>query len=135
MYGMLHTRKITHNGLLTHLKPFGYKQWKYTLGLWTNTKKGLTFTLVVDYFSIKYKTETQAQHLIDTLKTKYEVSEDWTGGLYIGIFLKWNYNKRTCNISIPNYVSKALEKLNFQLNKTKVHTLKNPYLIKYGSKT
>ena len=40
----------------------------------------------------------------------YETSKDWSGGLYCGINLNWNYDKRTLDISMPGYVEEALHK-------------------------
>ena len=35
---------------------------------------------------------------------------DWTGGLYCGITLEWNYKQRYVDISMPNYAKKKLTK-------------------------
>ena len=34
-----------------------------------------------------------AEHLLNALKKIYEVEVDWTGSLYCGIELDWNYEK------------------------------------------
>ena len=46
------------------------------------------FTLVVDDFLVKINSEECAQHLINALKGKYEITIDWDAKLYIGITLK-----------------------------------------------
>ena len=43
------------------------------------------------------------------LKEHYEVSVDYEGELYCGTTLKWNYEKRYVDISMPGYVDKALQ--------------------------
>jgi hypothetical protein len=44
------------------------------------------------------------------LRENYKITEDWTGELYLGIKLKWDYKNRTVDLSMPNYVSEALHK-------------------------
>jgi len=39
-----------------------------------------------------------------------QISEDRDGTLYCGITLKWNYQKRYLDISMPEYVHKQLLK-------------------------
>ena len=66
------------------------------------------FTLTVDDFGIKYIGKQNALHLINVLKSHYDMETDWTGGLYCGITLEWNYEQRYVDISMPNYVKKKL---------------------------
>ena len=58
-----------------------------------------------------YEDNEHALHLLQTLRQYYEaVSVDWTGTLYCSIMLKWDYLKRTCELSMPGYVQQALSK-------------------------
>ena len=66
--------------------------------------------LCVDDFGIKYTNKQDLDHLHQALKHKYNIKEDLTGNLYCGISLKWDYNKRTVKLSMPNYVKHALHK-------------------------
>ena len=50
-------------------------------------------------------------HLISALKEQYEISEYWEVKLYCGIKLEWDYNERTCVLSMPDYVAIALKDL------------------------
>ena len=79
----------------------------------------IDFTLVVDDFGIGYEENEHALHLLQTLHKYYEaVSVNWRGTLYCGITLKWDYQQRTCELSMPGYVQQAVEK--FQ------HGIKSP---------
>ncbi len=49
-------------------------------------------------------------HLIWCIKQKYQLAEDWTGNLYCGIKLNWDYNTCTLDISMPGYIKKLLQK-------------------------
>ena len=69
----------------------------------------LQFSLVVDDFGIKYECQEDITHLLDALKTIYPISEDWDGKLYCGLNLEWSYYKREVLVSMPNYVTKALQ--------------------------
>jgi hypothetical protein len=44
------------------------------------------------------------------LRENYKITEDWTGEIYLGITLNWDYKNRTVDLSMRNYVSKALPK-------------------------
>ncbi len=48
-------------------------------------------------------------HLISILKQHYEISEDWTGSKYIGVTFEWGYHNRRVHLSMPGYISKALQ--------------------------
>jgi hypothetical protein len=49
-------------------------------------------------------------HLADIIAAKYKMTTDWTGKLYCGISLKWNYYKGTVDLSIPGYIIAALRR-------------------------
>jgi hypothetical protein len=69
------------------------------------------FTLVVDDFGIKYSSPDDANHLLNLLRADYEaVTVDWDASLYCGISLKWDYKRRTCDMSMPGYIPAALAK-------------------------
>ena len=66
------------------------------------------FTLVVDNFGVKCVNKEDAEHLMSVLKQNYEVTEDWEGGRYIGMHLRWGYPGRKVHLAMPGYVEKAL---------------------------
>jgi hypothetical protein len=96
--------------LQTRMAPFGYYPARHTLGLWLHKTQPISFTLVVDDFTAKYVGKQHAAHLRSALLRTYELTTDWTATVYSGMTLKWDYNKRTCDISIPGYVSNVLSK-------------------------
>ena len=59
---------------------------------------------MVDYFEGKYLGKEHALHLKAVLEDNYKVTTDWEGKLYIGIVLKWYYEKGTVQLSMPLYV-------------------------------
>jgi hypothetical protein len=42
------------------------------------------------------------------------MTTDWTGNLYVGITLQWDYLHQTVDMSMPGYVAKALQRFNVQ---------------------
>ena len=91
------------------LEPEGYYEVEHTPGLWRHRWRPISFILVVDDFGVKYVGKEHAQHLLGILEAKYPaVATDWTGGLYCGITLKWNYDKGYVDISMPGYIKRLL---------------------------
>ena len=60
-----------------------------------------------------------AKHLLNALQAKYTISEDWEAKIYTGITLKWDYIKRTVDLSMPGYVTAALLRFHHQLKNNK----------------
>jgi len=72
---------------------------------------------VVDDFGVKYVGKEHALHLIESIKKTYTLTKDWSGDLYCGISLQWDYENRTIDISMPNYIKKKLQEYNHVLPK------------------
>jgi hypothetical protein len=104
IYGLKQTGILANQLLQTWLAPFGYYPARYIPGLWLHKARPISFTLVVDDFAVKYVGKQHAEHLRNALLRTYELTTDWTTTVYSGITLKWDYNKRTCDISTPGYV-------------------------------
>ena len=75
-----------------NLAPHWYHQFRHTAGLWSHKWRLVTFLLVVDNFWVEYIGKQHADHLIESIRKDYPVDVDWTGGLYYGIKLEWNYD-------------------------------------------
>jgi hypothetical protein len=89
----------------------------------------------VDDFAVYYVGKQHAEHLRNALLQKYELTTDWTAKLYSGMTLKWDYKKRTCNISMPGYVSNVLSKFQHDAPKHPQHTPSWYVTPVYGAKT
>jgi hypothetical protein len=79
-------------------------------GLWKHITCPISFTLVVDDFAVKYERQEDVNHLIICVKSKYDLTTDWTDDLYCGIHLKWYYKQCTLDISMSGYIQKQLLK-------------------------
>jgi hypothetical protein len=135
MYGLKQAGLIANQLLQTFLAPYGYYPARHTLGLWLHKTRPISFTLVVDDFAVKYVGKQHAEHLRNALLRTYELTTDWTATVYSGMTLQWDYNKRTCDISMPGYVINVLSKFQHDAPKHPQHT--PPRYVKpvYGNKT
>jgi len=106
MYGLPQAGILANKLLKKRLAKHGYFEMPHTPGLWKHVSRPIAFTLVVDDFGIKYQGVEHAQHLLKAIKEDYTVEVDWTGALYCGIKLEWNYKKGYVDISMPGYVQK-----------------------------
>ena len=110
IYVLVQAEIISHEALKEHLKPYGYAPARITQALWTHQNRDINLTLVVDNFGIRYINKKDADQLISALQAKYEVTQDWKGGLYCVITIKWDYKARQMDISMSSYMKDALHK-------------------------
>jgi hypothetical protein len=108
MYGLPQAGILAHDRLVEHLARHGYIKTPHTAGLFRHVTRPIQFTLVVDDFGVKYTGTENAQHLIDTLQALYTITIDWAGTRYLGLTLAWNYEHRTLDMSMPDYIDQAL---------------------------
>ena len=59
---------ISHDSLVKHLDPYSHHPSRKPLGLWTHNSQPINFTLVVDYFGVKYLGKEHALHLKSALE-------------------------------------------------------------------
>ena len=109
MYGLSQAGRLANDHLVALLEPHGYKPCPLTPGLWRHTTRDIVFSLVINDFGIPYTDSTDADRLINTLKTANEVSLDWTGARSCGLSLQWDYLNRTCDMSMPGNTGRTLQ--------------------------
>jgi hypothetical protein len=135
MYSLKQAVLLANQLLQTRLAPFGYYPAWHTPGLWLHKTRPISFTLVVDDFAVKYVGKHHAEHLRNALLRTYELTTDWTVTVYSGMTLKWDYKNRTCDISMPGYVSNVLSKFQHDAPKNPQHTPSRYIMTVYGAKT
>jgi hypothetical protein len=91
VWGLPQAGILANKLLRKRLLPHGYYEYNNTPGLWEHNTQPISFTLVVDDFGVKYVGCEHTEHLIACIKETYELTEDWTGDLYCGIKLNWDY--------------------------------------------
>jgi hypothetical protein len=135
MYGLKQTGLLANQLLQKRLAPFGFYPARHTPGLWLRNTRPVYFALFVDDFTVKYVGKQHAEHLRNALLRTYELTTDWTATVYSGMTLKWDYKNRTCDISMPGYVSKVLSKFQHDAPKYPQHTPSRYVMPIYGAKT
>jgi hypothetical protein len=83
--------------------------------------------------SYPYVGREHVDHLIKCIKEKYDLTEDWSGDLYCGIKLHWDYIARTVDISMPGYIKKLLQKYRHKMPTTPHHCPYTPAPKQYGA--
>ena len=73
IYGLFQAGRLAHNNLVAHLAPYNYAPVTFTPSLWVNKQNSIMFTLVVDDFGVKYTSDINLHHLINTLESKYTI--------------------------------------------------------------
>ena len=135
MYGLPQAGILANTLLRERLATHGYHELQHTPGLWTHETRPIWFTLVVDDFGIKYVGKENADHLLAALGDKYTIETDWTGSLYVGITLDWDYQQGHVDLSMPTYVQTQLTKYGHAKPKHPQHCLFSPNPIQYGKKS
>lgn len=110
MYGLPQAGILANKLLQQRLATKGYYHCQHTPGLWRHVWRPITFCLVVDDFGIKSTNKAHVLHLKDALEEHYRVTVDWTGSLFIGITLTWDYINRFVDLHMPLYIDKAVLK-------------------------
>jgi hypothetical protein len=114
IYGLKQAGKLAQERLIKHLAAAGYHQTPNTPCLFKHATRPVYFALVVDDFAIKYKGEEHLEHLLTTLRSLYTITVDRAGSKFIGIKLTFDKKARTVELSMPNYIEKALQRFGVQ---------------------
>ena len=89
---------------------------------------------MVDDFGVRYTNKDDADYLIQCLQEEYELHEDWDGDIYIGMSLKWDYDARTVELSMPGYIQNALTRFSHPTPNTLQHSPFKWFQPTYGAK-
>ena len=108
MPGLKKSGRIANDRIKSHLAHFGFAPVPRTPALWKHTTKSIIFSLAVDDFGVKYIGKENANHLIQALQKLYTISINWTGSLFCGLTIDWDYAALTCDILMPKYLQTAL---------------------------
>ena len=109
MYGLQQAVKLARGQLITNLKPFGYFPSPHAPNIWVHESKPTNCFLCVDDFGVKYFSSADKDHLIQALKINYDITINIAGKDFCGLHLDWDCNQHWVDISIPQYVIKALK--------------------------
>ena len=111
MYGLKQAAILAYDHLRNSLAPFGYKPVPGTVGLWEHDTRPTKFCVCVDDFGIKYWSKDDRDHLLNSIGHTFKYTTDLEGKNYCGLTFDWNYDLGYVDISMPNYVTKCLKRL------------------------
>ena len=115
MYGLPQSGILENKQLQQSLKKEGYFPFRDSVGLWKHSHRPVWFILVVDDFWVKYIGKEHEENLFDSLRKYYDkVTMDWSGSLYCGIYLYWNYQERWVSLIMPKYIVTLIRKFQYQ---------------------
>ena len=134
MYGLKQAGKLANDLLSKRLFAHGYYQCDTTPGLWRHKWRPIIFALIVDDFGVQYTGREHAEHLLHALNQNYEVTSDWTGSKFAGIDLAWDYNKRSCRLSMNGYIKEVLIRFGHPQPTSPQHSPHRHRPIVYGAK-
>jgi hypothetical protein len=133
MYSLKQAGFLANQILQQRLEPFGYYPVWHTPGLWLHKIRPIAFTLVVDDLALEYVGKENAHHLRNALLRSYEITTDWGRTVYSGT-LKWDYQKCTCDFSMPGYITNVLNKFQHDTPRHPQHTPSKYVIPIYGAK-
>jgi hypothetical protein len=110
MYGLPQAVILANEFLQRNLAKDGYRPTQHTHGLWKHDTRPISFSLVVVAFGVVYVGREHAEHLMECIKQKYNISSNWKGSAYYGLTLEWDYTNRTVDLSLPGDINAALHK-------------------------
>jgi hypothetical protein len=116
-----------------HLAKSGYREMPHTPGLFRHDTCPVIFCLVVDDFGIQYVGKEHTDHLLAILRTQYTMTTDWDCTHYCGLTIKWDYDARTCDTSLPRYIECALHRLQHLCSKCCHHAPYAAQIPTYGA--
>jgi hypothetical protein len=105
----------------------------FTPGLWRHRMKQSTFALCVNDFGVRYFSVPDALHLINAVKSNYNLAIDWSGPLYCNLILNWHYDAEYADVSMPGYIDRALTKFAYPVPLRPQHALHKWIEPAYGS--
>jgi hypothetical protein len=133
LYGLPQAAILAYELLVERLAVDGYHPAPNTLGLFLHETRPISVCLWLDDFGIKYNNKEDVLHLMASLQKHYELTVDWTGSKYLGFTLEWDNTKRTLDVSMPGYISRALERFQHPMPSTPQHSPHSWTPPQYGS--
>ena len=111
MYGLKQAAILAYEQLSERLQAAGYRPIITSTGMWKHETRQIILCLCLDDFEVKYFSDSDAKHLLQTLGKYYQYTVDWSGRNFCGLTFDWNYKEGYVDISMPGYISDTLKNL------------------------
>ena len=132
MYGLIQAAILAYKQLSERLQAAGYIHIIVSTGMWKHETRQTIFCLCVDDFGVKYFSDSDAKHLLQTLGKDYQYTVDWSGRNFCGLTFDWNYKEGYVDVSMPGYISDALKKLQHDKKPKPQYSPHEHFPINYG---
>ena len=99
MYGLPQAGIIAQELLKKRLAEYGYHQSKIINGFWKHKTRRICLCFVVNDFTVKYVNQEDADHIMNAIRRYYPMTVDKEATKYIGLTIKWDYEKTEKPIS------------------------------------
>lgn len=83
----------------------------------TQDKENKILLICVDDFGVKYYSQEDLHHFLQTLQYKYKITTDMAGKNFCGMTFDWNYKDGFVDVLMPNYVERSLARLQYKTTK------------------
>ena len=112
MYSHAFAGRITQTDFKALVSYHGYYEHPNVPYLFLHCTRPTVFTLIVDDIGIEVFSDDDLQHLITTIRNKWELKVDRTGAKYSDLCLIWDYSNNSLITDVPNHVAESLVRLN-----------------------
>ena len=109
MYGIKQADILAYNQIISHMEPHKYHPVPFTTVLWTH--KIIFILLMYGWLWSKIFFQRWCKSPPKFPKKNYAISTDWDGRNYLVLTIDWNSSEEYVEISMPDYVRKALDLL------------------------
>ena len=109
MYRLKQAAILVYEQLLERLQVAGYIPIIVSTGMWKHETRQTLFCVCVDYFRVKFFSDSDSKHFLQTLGKDYQYTVDWSGKNFCGITFDWNYKMVYVDVSMLGCVSDALK--------------------------
>ena len=134
MYGLKNTAILAYDNLKCNLGKFGYAPVEGTVGLWAHASRRTKFCVCVDDFGVQYWSKADARHLLEAIGSAYKYTVDYEGRDYCGLHFEWEYDREYVDMTMPQYVTKALVRLKHEHTVFPQFTPHQHVPVRYGIK-
>ena len=114
MYGLPQAGRIAQQNLFPRLRAAGFSHSTDSPCVFKHSHLPIAFSLTVDDFGCSHVGDAPFQHLIDALSPHYQCKVDRQATKFLGMHLAFDYQARTCQLSLPGYIDRGMSRFDLQ---------------------
>ena len=134
MYVLKQAACIASDRIVKLLKSHDYYPLRSNPGIWCHKNLPTKLTLRVENLGIKYANPAHYHHIVNTVQKYYKISINWERNNYCGLNLDWSYDRKYVDVSMSDYIAKALHEFKHPTPKQLQHSPHDWIVPAYGSR-